>query len=72
VAWQQSLIVQLGQQFSLLDWSLAVVTDTTDTIEVLQEKFRVMVLHQATSLCDRSIPQRDRKKVWELAEAWER
>jgi hypothetical protein len=30
-----------------------------------------MVLHQATSLCDRSIPHRDRKKVWELAQAME-
>jgi hypothetical protein len=38
-------------------------TLVTDSLEGWKESFRVMVLYQATSLCDRSIPQRDQKKV---------
>ncbi|MDP8963596.1 MAG: hypothetical protein M3O33_06335 [Cyanobacteriota bacterium] len=51
------------------DWGLPIATNT---LEVRKESFRVMVLHQATSLCDRSIPHGDGKKVWELPQAWER
>jgi hypothetical protein len=41
------------------NWGLPLVTNT---LEVRKESFRAMVLHQATSLCDRSIPHGDRKK----------
>ncbi len=59
----------LGGMTTKGDWGLPIATNT---LEVRKESFRVMVLHQATSLCDRSIPHGDGKKVWELPQAWER